>query len=278
MNFSRRFFLLVKNITSHQHPYLMLQGKRIVIIGGTSGIGLSAAQAFLRQGARVVVLGIGEETSQQAQEILGFNAQVITGDAAEEGQAEVAIASCVERSGALDGLYHVAGGSGRRFGDGPLHELSLDVWEKTFRLNLTSLMLSNRAAVRQFLEQKSAGAILNTGSALAFSPAPQYFATHAYAAAKAAIEGFTKSIAAFYAPQNIRANVIAPGLTDTPMAQRAVQNEEIMAFVENRQPLEGGRAAQPQDLDGLASLLLSDAANFITGQVISVDGGWKLGN
>lgn len=256
----------------------MLQGKRIVIIGGTSGIGLSAAKTFLRQGARVVALGFGEETSQHAREVLGFNAHVITGDAIEEGQAEAAIASCVERSGGLDGLYHVAGGSGRRFGDGPLHELTLEGWEKTFQLNLTSLMLSNRAAVRQFLAQGRGGAILNTGSALAFSPAPQFFATHAYAAAKAAIEGFTKSIAAYYASQNIRANVIASGLTDTPMAQRAMQNDEIMAFVKNRQPLEGGRAALPTDLDGLASLLLSDAASFITGQVISVDGGWKLGN
>ena len=172
----------------------------------------------------------------------------------------------------------MAGGSGRRFGDAPLHELSLEGWERTLQLNLTSVMLSNRAAVRQFLEQKTGGALLNMGSALAFSPAPQFFATHAYAAAKAAIEGFTKSIAAFYAPQNIRANVIAPGLTETPMAQRAVQNDDIMQYVRQRQPLDGGRAGQPHDLDGLASLMLSDAAGFITGQVIAVDGGWKLGN
>lgn len=256
----------------------MLSGKNIVIIGGTTGIGLSGAEAFRRHGAKVVALGHLKETSIRAMEILGKNAHVLTGDATEEGQAEAAISKCIERFGSFDGLYHVAGGSGRRFGDGPLHELTLEGWDKTFQLNLTSLMLSNRAAVRQFLEQKSAGAILNTGSSLAFSPAPQYFSTHAYAAAKAAIEGFTKSIAAFYAPQNIRANVIVPGLTETPMAQRAVKNEEIMAFVKNRQPLDGGRAAQPQDLDGLASLLLSDAASFITGQVISVDGGWQLGN
>jgi NAD(P)-dependent dehydrogenase (short-subunit alcohol dehydrogenase family) len=256
----------------------MLSGKKIVIIGGTSGIGLSAAQAFQQQGAQVVALGHDKITSIRAIEVLGRNAHVLTGDATEEGQAEAAITKCIERFGGFHGLYHVAGGSGRRFGDGPLHDLTLEGWEKTFQLNLTSVMLSNRAAVRQFLKQKAGGSILNMGSALAFSPAPQFFATHAYAAAKAAIEGFTKSIAAFYAPQNIRANVIAPGLTETPMAQRAVQNDDIMQYVRQRQPLDGGRAGQPHDLDGLASLLLSDAASFITGQVIAVDGGWKLGN
>ncbi|MBK9013631.1 MAG: SDR family oxidoreductase [Saprospiraceae bacterium] len=256
----------------------MLTGKKIVIIGGTTGIGLSAAQAFQRHGAGVVALGLDKVTSIRAMEVLGRNAHVLTGDATEEGQAEVAIAKCIERFGGFDGLYHVAGGSGRRFGDGPLHDLTLEGWERTLQLNLTSVMLSNRAAVRQFLEQKTGGALLNMGSALAFSPAPQFFSTHTYAAAKAAIEGFTKSIAAYYAPQNIRANVIAPGLTDTPMAQRAVQNDDIMQYVRQRQPLDGGRAGQPHDLDGLASLLLSDAAGFITGQVIAVDGGWKLGN
>jgi NAD(P)-dependent dehydrogenase (short-subunit alcohol dehydrogenase family) len=255
----------------------MLQGKKIVIIGGTTGIGLSAAQAFLRLGAQVVALGKDEASSAHAAAVLGENAFVFNADATIEGTAEVAIGQCLERFGGFDGLYHVAGGSGRRFGDGPLHEVTLYGWEWTLNLNLTSVMLSNRAAVRQFLQQKKGGAILNLGSALAFSPAPQFFATHAYTAAKAAMEGFTKSIAAYYAEHNIRANVIAPGLTDTPMAQRAVQNEEIMQYVRQRQRLDGGRAAQVQDMDGIATLLLSDAASFITGQVVGVEGGWGLG-
>ncbi|MBI5915088.1 MAG: SDR family oxidoreductase [Bacteroidetes bacterium] len=255
----------------------MLSQKKIVIIGGTTGIGLSAAQAFVRQGAQVVVLGKDKETSIRALEVLGRGGHVLTDDATEEGMAEQAIAKCLERWGGFDGLYHVAGGSGRRFGDGPLHELTLEGWEHTLQLNLTSLMLSNRAAVRTFRQLGRGGAILNMGSVLSFSPAPKFFSTHAYAASKAAIEGFTKSIAAFYAPENIRANVIAPGLTETPMALRAVQNEEIMQYVRTRQPLDGGRAGQPQDLDGLATLLLSDAGSFITGQVIAVDGGWSTG-
>jgi NAD(P)-dependent dehydrogenase (short-subunit alcohol dehydrogenase family) len=255
----------------------MLEGKKIVIIGGTTGIGLSAAQAFIRQGAFVTALGKEEESAGAARQMLSEKALVLTGDAVAENTAETAILQSIERWGGFDGLYHVAGGSGRRYGDGPLHDLTLEGWHLTLDLNLTSLVLSNRAAVRFFLKNGRGGAIVNLGSALAFSPAPTYFATHAYTAAKAAIEGFSKSIAAFYAPDNIRVNVIAPGLTDTPMARRAVENEEIMQYVRSRQPLDGGRAARPQDLDGLAALLLSEAGSFITGQVIAADGGWSIG-
>jgi NAD(P)-dependent dehydrogenase (short-subunit alcohol dehydrogenase family) len=255
----------------------MLEGKKIVIIGGTTGIGLSAAQAFIRQGASLAVLGRDEESSAAARQVLGEKALVVTADAVLENTADMVILRCLERWGDFHGLYHVAGGSGRRHGDGPLHDLTLEGWHWTLHLNLTSLMLSNRAAVRFFRKNGKGGAIVNLGSALAFSPAPNYFATHAYTAAKAAIEGFSKSIAAYYAPDNIRVNVIAPGLTDTPMAQRAIENEEIMLYVRSRQRLDNGRAARPQDLDGLAALLLSDAGAFITGQVVAVDGGWCTG-
>jgi NAD(P)-dependent dehydrogenase (short-subunit alcohol dehydrogenase family) len=161
-------------------------------------------------------------------------------------------------------------------GDGPLHELTLDGWNKTLELNLTSLMLSNQAAVKKFLELKKGGTILNMGSVLGYSPSPQYFSTHAYAAAKSAIIGFTKSIAAYYAQNNIRANVIAPALVETPMAQRAANDEAILAFIKKKQLLDGGRIGQPEDLDGLAVYFMSDQSKFTTGQVVAVDGGWNI--
>src|SRR6266478_4989643 len=123
------------------------------------------------------------------------------------------------------GLYHVAGGSGRSAGDGPLHELTDGGWRTTLDLNLSSLMFSNRAAVRQFLAQRTAGALLNMASVLAWSPSSQFFATHAYAAAKSAIIGFSRSIASFYAVSNIRCNVLAPALVETPMAMRAARDQ-----------------------------------------------------
>lgn len=253
-----------------------LNKKNIVVIGGTTGLGLAAAKAFVENGAAVVVVGRSGESAQGAQKILGSKALAITGDAVSELTAVHAIDECIKTFGGFDGLYHVAGGSGRKMGDGPLHELTLEGWNKTMELNLTSLMLSNRAAVQKFLELKKAGTILNMGSVLGYSPSPKYFSTHAYAASKSAIIGFSKSIAAYYAADNIRVNVIAPALVETPMAQRAAADETILSFIKTKQPLDGGRIGRPEDLNGLAVYFMSEQSAFTTGQVIAVDGGWEM--
>jgi len=253
-----------------------LKNKNIVIIGGTTGIGLSAAKAFIEQGAKVVVAGRNQENVDKAKAALGKNVDAVCGDARMPGTAVNAISACIEKFGDFDGLYHVAGGSGRKMGDGPLHEISLDGWNKTLELNLTSLMLSNQAAIKKFLELKKAGTILNMGSVLGFSPSPLYFSTHAYAAAKSAIIGFSKAVAAFYAKDNIRVNVIAPALVETPMAQRAANDENILSFIKTKQPLDGGRISDPSDADGLAIYFMSDQSRFTTGQVVAVDGGWSI--
>lgn len=254
----------------------MLANKNIVVIGGTTGLGLSATKAFIAQGACVVVVGRNEARVEAAQALLGKNARAVSGDASIPSTAIDAINMCEKSFGSFDGLYHVAGGSGRKMGDGPLHELSLEGWNKTLDLNLTSLMLSNQAAVRKFLQLKKGGSILNMGSVLGFSPSPTYFSTHAYAAAKSAVIGFSKSVAAYYIKENIRVNVIAPALVETPMAQRAANDEEILTFIKDKQPLDGGRIGQPEDLDGLATYFMSEQSKFTTGQVVAVDGGWCI--
>jgi NAD(P)-dependent dehydrogenase (short-subunit alcohol dehydrogenase family) len=137
-------------------------------------------------------------------------------------------------------------------------------------------MLSNQAAVKAFNSLKRGGTILNMSSVLGFSPSPRYFVTHAYAASKAAIIGFSKSIAAYYAKDNIRINVIAPALVETPMAERAANDENILSYIKTKQPLEGGRIGEPEDLDGLAIYFMSDLSKFTTGQVVAVDGGWGV--
>ncbi|NNE91302.1 MAG: SDR family oxidoreductase, partial [Verrucomicrobiales bacterium] len=90
------------------------------------------------------------------------------------------------------------------------------------------------------------------------------------------IIGFTKSIASFYAKNNIRANVIAPALVKTPMSERAQQNSEIIEFVKEKQPLDGGRIGVPEDLDAAVLFLLGDGTKLVTGQVLAVDGGWSV--
>ncbi|RMG59666.1 MAG: SDR family oxidoreductase [Bacteroidetes bacterium] len=254
----------------------MLDEKVIVIIGGTTGIGRAASAAFLAAGAQVVAVGRTEAEAKAIQAELGARLYAFAGDARAPETAPRAIAEAMARFGRMDGLYHVAGGSGRRAGDGPLHELTPEGWAYTLDLNLTSVMLSNQAAVRHFLANKQTGSILNTGSVLAYSPSPTYFTTHAYAAAKAALIGFSRAIAASYAPAGIRVNVLAPGLIETPMAQRAAQDPTIQAFVRTKQPLDGGRIGQPEDLTGLATYFMSDASRFTTGQVIAIDGGWTV--
>jgi len=254
----------------------LLAGKSIVVIGGTTGLGLSGAKACVAAGARVVAVGRNEESCRAAAAELGNSSRVIAGDACEAGTAERAIERCVSEFGRVDGLYHVAGGSGRRFGDGPVHELTDEGWEQTVELNLTSQMRSNRAAVRQYLAQGGGGAILNMGSVLGWSPSPRFFATHAYAAAKAGIVGFSKSLAAYYAPNDIRVNVIAPGLVETPMSRRALGDAEIVQFMKTKQPLDNGRIGTAADLDAAVVFLLSDGARCCTGQVLALDRGWTV--
>lgn len=253
---------------------MRLANKVIVVIGGTSGLGLSAARAFVREGGRVVLVGRNPEKTAAAAKEFGPTAQALAGDATIPETAEKAIELASANFGGFDGLYHVAGGSGRRHGDGPLHEITDAGWSYTLNENLTSLFFSNRAAVRQFLKQSTGGSILNMGSVLGFSPSPKYFGTQAYAATKAAIIGLTRSSAAQYAPRGIRFNVLAPALVATPMSERAQGNEQILRFIASKQPLDNGRIGRPSDLDAAAVYFMSDDACFVTGQVLAVDGGW----
>lgn len=273
-------FLRLSSFIDMRYFYSMKSGKLnekiIVIIGGTSGIGLSGAMACVEAGARVVTVGLDADMNEQARSALGDSALVLNSDATSPSTAETAIQQALDRFGGFSALYHVAGGSGRKWGDAPLHELTDEGWEKTLQLNLTSMMYSNRAAVRQFLRQNTPGVILNLSSVLGYSPSPRYFATLAYATSKGAIISFTQSAAAYYASKNIRMNVLAPALTRTPMSQRAMNNSEIMEYTRSKQPLDGGRVSEPSDLDAAVVYFLSDESRFVTGQVLAVDGGWTL--
>lgn len=252
-----------------------LNGKSIVIIGGTSGIGFAILEAALKAGARAVATGIDSNRKPCDELEKNYPVHFLYGDVSEENHAEKGIELLLTRSSRLDGLVHVAGGSGRARGDGTADQFTDDGIDYTLELNLKSAMRSNRAAIRVMLEQGCGGSIVNIGSVLAFSPSPTYFATHAYAAAKGGLHAFSKSIAAYYAVHGIRVNVLAPGLVQTPMAKRAAESPEIQAFIKQKQPLDGGRIGRPTDCDGAALLLLSDDSRFITGQVLAIDGGWS---
>lgn len=247
-----------------------------IIMGGTTGMGLAAAIALKTQGANVLVVGRNPESCAQAEKELGPGTVSLSGDATDPETMKEALHLASQAYGSVTGLFHVAGGSGRRWGDGPLDAISLEGWNKTMELNLTSMMLSNQAMVNYFLKEKKGGVILNMGSVLGFSPSPKYFTTHAYAAAKSAIIGFSKSIAAHYAKNNIRVNVIAPSLFITPMAKRAAEDEDILEFLKTKQPLDGGRPGASEDINNPVLMFLHPDSKFITGQVLAVDGGWSI--
>ena len=253
-----------------------LDGRTILVVGGTSGMGLSGARACTREGANVVVAGSDPDKAAAAASELGAQCRTVIGDAGDPQTAAACTAAALGAFGSLDGLYHVAGGSGRRWGDGLLHEIPDDGWDLTLRMNLSSVFYSNREVLRLWLKRGCGGTILNMASVLGYSPAPRYFPTHAYGAAKAGIIGLTKTTSAAYAPMNIRINAIAPALVETPMAQRAAENEAILNYISTKQPLDGGRVGRPEDLDEAVIYFMSDASRFVTGQVLGVDGGWEV--
>jgi NAD(P)-dependent dehydrogenase (short-subunit alcohol dehydrogenase family) len=244
-----------------------LRGKRCLLVGGTGGLGLAAARRFLEEGAAVIIAGHEAVTSPPC--------PAVVADATQHGQVERLFAETIGRLGGLDVLYHLAGASGRRHGDGPLHECSDDGWRWTLDANLTSAFLTNRAAVRHWLGRRQLGVILNLASALAVSPAPHHFDTCAYAAAKGAIMSLSRLAAARYAADGIRVNVLAPGLIDTPMARRAVSHPDIVHYLTTKQPLRAGPGL-PEDCADAAVFLCGDESRFITGAVLPVDGGWGV--
>jgi NAD(P)-dependent dehydrogenase (short-subunit alcohol dehydrogenase family) len=254
-----------------------LENKRCLIVGGTSGLGLSAAARFLQEGAEVIIAGRSLQKGADAVASLAPRGTIsfVACDAVEAAQVDHLYAEALAFLDGLDVLYHVAGMSGRRQGDGPLHECTEEGWQATIDANLKSTFLTNRLAVRHFLDRKQPGVILNMASVLGFAPSPRYFDTCAYAATKGGIIAMSRLAAARYAADGIRVNVIAPGLIDTPMARRAVQDTEIRDFLRTKQPLAHGPASA-EDCTAAAVFLCSDAAHLVTGVVLPVDAGWSV--
>jgi NAD(P)-dependent dehydrogenase (short-subunit alcohol dehydrogenase family) len=252
-----------------------LSGKSIVVTGA-SGIAAAGALRAAHDGARVFIISqFEEECRTLADQVTETGGDIgwVSADLTEESQADDAFDAAVKHLGGLDGLFAVAGGSGRAHGDGPVHDIPLEGWVRTMALNTHPFFLATRNAVGHMGE--GGGSIVIVSSVLATSPVPSLFATHAYAAAKGAANAFVTSVAAYYAGRRIRVNAIAPGLVRTPMSERAGSDPVTMEYIVRKQPLAGG-FVEPDAVASLASFLLSDEAAMITGQVIAVDGGWSV--
>jgi NAD(P)-dependent dehydrogenase (short-subunit alcohol dehydrogenase family) len=256
---------------------------RVCVVTGSTGIAAASARRFAAEGASVFVISRRAEHARAlADELRGSGAGAgwAAADLTGAAEADAAIAAAVERFGRIDGTFAVAGGSGRRWGDGRIHELSPDGWDRTLEINLRTQALTCAAVVRQMLRQGpnasgTRGSILLMGSVTATDPAPEYFATHAYAAAKGATIALMRTMAAAYLADRIRVNVVAPSVTETPMAVRAAGDPAIRAYAGRRQPL-AGELMDPIEIAHAAVYLLADESRAVTGQLLKIDGGWSI--
>lgn len=258
-------------------------GKNYLITGST-GIAAETARQATRIGANVFIVGNDEPSCAALVSEINENGKsdYAVADLTVESEVEAAMRKFTERFGRLDSLFNVVGISGRKYGDGPIHECTLEGWNKTFSFNAQTVFLMSRAALKVMMNQPPddhgiRGAILNMGSILSASPEPKYFSTHAYAASKAAIVGLSKTMAAYYAAHKIRVNVIEPSLVKTPMSLRAQTNETILDFMKHKHPL-GEEMLEAKDVAQLAVFLMGDEARRITGEIFKIDAGWSVSN
>jgi NAD(P)-dependent dehydrogenase (short-subunit alcohol dehydrogenase family) len=255
---------------------------RVVVVTGASGIAAAGARRFGAEGAVVFVTAIDEGQCRGLAEELGQSGVTVDwsrADLTDEAEATSAFSDCLQRFGRIDGLFAVAGVSGRGFGDGPLHALPMGGWTRTIEANTVPPFLAARESIKAMRSNSPSpggtrGSVVLVGSVLSQHPS-RLFATHAYSAAKGATTSMARAMASYYAPDGIRVNVIAPGLVRTPMSERAAADADSMAYAAAKQPLAGG-FLEPEDVASAASFLLSDDASRITGQVLEVDGGWGV--
>ncbi len=254
---------------------MRLADKVAIITGAAEGIGRSCALTFAREGAAIVVadrnVAAGEATAE-AIVAAGAAAIFVQTDVADASAVAALVQRTVDHFGHLDVLVSNAGIGGRSLGDGPVHQCTPEAWDQIMAVNLRGTFLVCKYALPAMFER--GGSIVTIASVLGMVGTQGLFDTHAYATSKAGIIGLTRNIAAHYARQNVRANVIAPGLIDTRMAARTKADPAIAAQVAFWQPL--GVVGQPRDVADAAVYLASDEARFVTGIVLPVDGGWTV--
>jgi gluconate 5-dehydrogenase len=248
-----------------------LEGRVALIPGGGGGIGAPMAEALAQAGARVAVAGRTAESLEAAVDRVtaaGGEGLAITGDATSEADAERMVSETIERFGRIDIVINaVGGGAGKVLH--PAEEYPRDAWDWIMELNVRSTVVATQAAVRPMIERGEGGAVLNITSVRANLGINAGYS--AYVAAKGAISSLTRQWATEWAKYGIRVNAIMPTFVDTPQVAMLLGDPDFKAGIVNRIPL--GRVGETRDIVGPAIFLVSDAASFVTGQVLGIDGG-----
>jgi NAD(P)-dependent dehydrogenase (short-subunit alcohol dehydrogenase family) len=242
----------------------MLRDRRILITGGARGLGRKFAESALAAGARVAIADILEDEGRATGREIG--ARFLPLDLAAPASIDACVAAAAEALGGLDGL--VNNGAITSSGGKTLDELDVAVWDRVMTVNVRGTWLATRAAAPH-LRSSGAGRVINIASDTALWGAPKLLA---YVASKGAVVAMTKSMARELGPDRITVNAVAPGLT-------LVEATEYVPADRHRLYLEGRaitRAQVPEDVCGAVNYLLSDAAGFVTGQLLAVNGGFVM--
>ncbi|MFJ3681335.1 SDR family NAD(P)-dependent oxidoreductase [Pseudomonas sp. NPDC090208] len=248
-----------------------LKQRNIIVTGASGGIGRASVVAFAHAGARVIMLdrdiaGLNDVVEQVSAS--GGAIHAIPCDVTDEAAVAAAVDEITGRFGVLHGAFNNAGIEQSHL---PLHEISADAWERIIKVDLTGVFFCMKHQIRAMLAS-GGGSIVNTASALG---AVAIAAASDYIAAKHGVLGLTKAAAVDYGPNNIRVNAILPGIIETPMILRLSQEANFanqFQALRERHPI--GRFGKPEEVAAAAQWLLSDAASFITGTSMSVDGGY----
>ncbi len=254
-----------------------LEGKVTVVTGVGSGIGRASALRFAEEGALIAGFDSDATAGEATVEVIrqtGADALFTKVDVSRNAEIASAVGQVVGHFGGINALFNVVGVSGRRWGDGPAAECTEEAWDWVMQINAKSVFLCCKHVI-PVMQAAGGGAIVNLSSVLGLVGGDEDFSTHAYAASKGAIISLTRAIASYYATQHIRANVVCPGLIATAMSQRAQQSDAIRDKLTYLQPLTGDFGA-PEDVAEAALYLLSDRASFVTGAILTVDGGWTM--
>jgi len=246
-----------------------LEGKVALVTGGASGIGRATALTFAREGAQLVIADMHEEGGQQTVHLItemGGEAIFVRTDVSKAVEVQALLSQAVATYGRLDCAHNNAGISGGR------HALTAEypeeTWHQVIAVNLTGVWLCMKYEIPQMLQQ-GGGVIVNTASVAGLIGGR---GLAAYVASKHGVVGLTKTAALEYAQQGIRVNCVCPGVIQTPMTARGLSDPERRARIIASEPM--GRVGTPEEIAQAVVWLCSDAASFVTGHTMTVDGGY----
>ncbi len=248
-----------------------LNGKVVIITGAAMGMGAATAELMAKAGGKIVIADFNEELGKkQTQKIVdaGGTAAFVKADVSIDKEVEAMVQFAVDTFGCLDAAVNNAA---RTPDDKPLAEMDGKVFDALIAVDLKGVALCLKYEIRQMLKQGNKGSIINTSSVSGIRPQP---ANPAYVAAKHGVIGLTKQAAMDYSSQGIRINSVAPGAIDTPMLRGALEHFGLEPDSYAKQLSMLGRFAQAQEVAEANLWLVSDLSSYVTGAVISVDGGY----